>query len=200
MIDKILIIYEEELIADGLKWLINTINENIEVTKKIIYNDLEESIDYLEYDAVIIAKGKVMDLAFISPVIKEKNPNCKIIYIAKDFTNNDIIKFMEYSVNAVLSKQYSTEKIKSIMGLILMGENYYPPEILPFNNKTVLTPQQKNIIESLRKGYSNKQIAYDLNIAESTVKAHMSLIMKRLKVVNRVQVIQRAFELGLIQY
>jgi DNA-binding NarL/FixJ family response regulator len=50
------------------------------------------------------------------------------------------------------------------------------------------TPMQLKILKGVRSGRLNKQIAFDLGIAEATVKAHMTAIMRKLNVSNRTQV------------
>jgi DNA-binding NarL/FixJ family response regulator len=51
-----------------------------------------------------------------------------------------------------------------------------------------LTPTQIKVLEGVHSGLLNKQIAFDLGIAEATVKAHMTALMRKLKVRNRTQV------------
>ena len=51
-----------------------------------------------------------------------------------------------------------------------------------------LTPMQRKILWGVRSGQLNKQIAFDLGIAEATVKAHMTAIMRKMNVRNRTQV------------
>ncbi len=50
-----------------------------------------------------------------------------------------------------------------------------------------LTPTQLKVLEGVNSGLLNKQIAYDLGIAEATVKAHMTALMRKLNVHNRTQ-------------
>ena len=50
-----------------------------------------------------------------------------------------------------------------------------------------LTPTQLKVLEGVNSGLLNKQIAYNLGIAEATVKAHMTALMRKLKVRNRTQ-------------
>jgi DNA-binding NarL/FixJ family response regulator len=52
-----------------------------------------------------------------------------------------------------------------------------------------LTPRQKEVLQLLRKGKSNKIIAYELNMQESTVKVHVRQIMKKLKAINRTHAV-----------
>ena len=51
----------------------------------------------------------------------------------------------------------------------------------------LLTPQQLRILMLVSEGRLNKQIAGDLSIAETTVKAHLTVIMRKLKVQSRTQ-------------
>jgi DNA-binding NarL/FixJ family response regulator len=53
---------------------------------------------------------------------------------------------------------------------------------------TGLTPMQMKVLEGVHSGLLNKQIAFDLGIAETTVKAHMTALMRKLNVRNRTQV------------
>ncbi len=51
-----------------------------------------------------------------------------------------------------------------------------------------LTPTQFRVLQGVHHGLANKQIAFDLGIAEATVKAHMTALMRKLNVRNRTQV------------
>lgn len=51
-----------------------------------------------------------------------------------------------------------------------------------------LTPTQIKVMRCVRSGQLNKQIAFELGIAEATVKAHMTALMRKLNVRNRTQV------------
>jgi DNA-binding NarL/FixJ family response regulator len=52
-----------------------------------------------------------------------------------------------------------------------------------------LTPQQLRVLDMLRKGLQNKQIAFELKISETTVKVHVSDILRKLKVLSRTHAI-----------
>lgn len=60
-----------------------------------------------------------------------------------------------------------------------------------------LSRQQRLVLEMLVKGHSNKQIAYLLDVAESTIKAHVSAILRKLKVHSRTQAVINAGKLAL---
>lgn len=59
-----------------------------------------------------------------------------------------------------------------------------------------LTPQQARILQLVCEGKFNKQIAYNLDISEGTVKAHLTAIMRKLNVQNRIQAVLIAQRAG----
>lgn len=62
--------------------------------------------------------------------------------------------------------------------------------------KPHLTPTQLKVMRCVHSGLLNKQIAYELGIAEATVKVHMTALMRKLNVRNRTQVAIAASQLG----
>jgi DNA-binding NarL/FixJ family response regulator len=52
-----------------------------------------------------------------------------------------------------------------------------------------LTPQQLRVLSMIRQGKLNKQIAYELQVGDSTVKAHVSEILRKLDVISRTQIV-----------
>ena len=62
---------------------------------------------------------------------------------------------------------------------------------------STLTAQQLRVLEMLGTGKLNKEIAYELSITETTVKAHVSAILQKLKVYSRTQAVVFANRLQL---
>jgi len=54
--------------------------------------------------------------------------------------------------------------------------------------KDLFTARQAAVLRALRQGKANKQIAYELNMREGTVKVHIRNIMRKLKAKNRTEV------------
>lgn len=84
---------------------------------------------------------------------------------------------------------------------IAAGEKFTPPGYVPIGSEkteaavepierlSLLTRQQSRILELICEGKLNKQIAFDLSIAETTVKAHVTAIMRKLGVQSRTQAV-----------
>ena len=60
-----------------------------------------------------------------------------------------------------------------------------------------LTPQQLRVLDLVRRGFQNKQIAVELKLAESTVKAHVTEILRKLKLFSRNKAV---IEIGKISF
>ena len=61
-----------------------------------------------------------------------------------------------------------------------------------------LTARENEVLKLMVKGYSNLKISKELSITESTVKAHVSSILKKLKVSNRIKAVVFAIKENLI--
>ncbi|WP_319772197.1 response regulator transcription factor [Breoghania sp.] len=101
-----------------------------------------------------------------------------------------------------LNKKARAEEIVAAVSSVLAGETVFSP-ITPYtkavpesdpaiNAIRTLTPQQAVVLRMLGEGLLNKQIAYELSISESTVKAHVSAILKKLDVSSRMQAVLMA--------
>ena len=74
----------------------------------------------------------------------------------------------------------------------------YEKEKYDLENGLFLSPRQVAVLQELAKGLSNKQIANVLNIAEPTVKMHISALLRVFGVQNRVQILIKATQKGFI--
>jgi len=63
----------------------------------------------------------------------------------------------------------------------------------------LLTPKQLKVLHMIGKGDLNKQIAYNLNIKETTVKTHISDILRKLEITNRTQAALILKELSVVE-
>lgn len=79
--------------------------------------------------------------------------------------------------------------------LIMQFRNGMNPA--PTEEKEKLTPRERETMTCVARGESNKEIARNLNVAESTVKIHVQNILKKLNLSSRVQIAVYAVERGL---
>ena len=98
-----------------------------------------------------------------------------------------------------VSKAAESDAMLAAIAAVLAGDSHWPAESAdaPANDDdanfstmlATLTPQQLRVLELLGQGMLNKQIAHELDIVESTVKAHVSAILRKLNVYSRTQAV-----------
>ncbi len=100
-----------------------------------------------------------------------------------------------------ITKSASIEEMSSAIEQVLTGELFFPPGLSELEEdaedslsslvKKVaeLTPKQLEVFNLLADGLLNKQIAYQQQVTEATIKAHVTAIMRKLDVFNRTQVV-----------
>ncbi|MFZ1430100.1 MAG: response regulator transcription factor [Geminicoccaceae bacterium] len=103
---------------------------------------------------------------------------------------------------AYIPKSLDRSAITQALEHVLAGEIWQPEsDADQLANETpmaermrALTPQQTNILRLMVAGKPNKLIAYELSIAETTVKAHVTVILRKLGVYSRTQAVLAARE------
>ncbi len=97
-----------------------------------------------------------------------------------------------------VKKSDLAEAIQDVMaGLVVLPKGYQPPDADNGTSREAdlaarvasLTRQQLRVLQMVRQGMLNKQIAHELGVGETTIKAHVSEIMRKLNVVSRTQAV-----------
>lgn len=108
---------------------------------------------------------------------------------------------IDYGASGFIPKSAPLPTITEAIRDVLDGEVWLPPgvadkidrmhaDVTDFSDKLAsLTPQQFRVLGMLAEGLLNKQIAYDLDVSEATVKAHITAVFRKLGVRNRTQAV-----------
>lgn len=194
---KILILDDKELYVTGLKELLKRFNIECDVDAYCDYLAVKNNVDFNMYDLIFITKTNKIDMQSLIKTITNSNTKSKIVIFTSEYISSDVKTYMAFNVAGYISKKYSNDKIFNIINLIMLNENYFPNNLIMKSFNNIVTNKQIDVIKLINKGLSNKQIAYELNISESTVKVHITNILKRMNCFNRVQMINKAKELGI---
>ncbi|QZD90546.1 response regulator transcription factor [Qipengyuania aurantiaca] len=100
---------------------------------------------------------------------------------------------------AFIPKSASLDEMREALSCVREGDRWFPDSEDETDDDLAriasLTPAQRRILGQLNEGLLNKQIAYELDISEATVKAHITAIFRKLGVVNRTQAVLLAGKL-----
>ncbi|CAI3053447.1 response regulator transcription factor [Salmonella enterica subsp. enterica] len=124
--------------------------------------------------------------------IAQQFPEVKIIITAMDGSQKWLHEVMQFNVQAVVPRDSDAETFVLALNAVARGMMFLPEDWL---NSTelesrdikALSARQREILQMLAAGESNKQIGRALNISTGTVKAHLESLYRRLDVKNRTQ-------------
>jgi len=132
--------------------------------------------------------------------LRSHYPAIPVVIISAYEDTKTIAKAMHYGSCGFIPKSTSMDQLANALDLILQGETWLPhgldlskediSEHGDFANRlSDLTPQQYKVLQMFGEGLLNKQIAYDLDVSEATIKAHATAIFRKLNVRNRTQAV-----------
>ena len=128
-------------------------------------------------------------------------PTVPIIVVSAARDTSVARRTHDLGASAYVDKSASLEEIAATVRAVLDGEILAPPESAPADSfaqrAAQLTPQQWRVLALMVHGDQNKHIAYKLGISEATVKAHVTVILRKLGVRSRTQAVIEARALTL---
>lgn len=141
--------------------------------------------------------------------LRQDQPPLPIAIISAQDNPSTIREVLDKGAAGYIPKTSKNTVMISAINLMISGGVYIPNSLLnaPVKDEgiaaskqnSLLTNRQKEVLQLLEKGLSNKQIGYTLNIAPGTIKSHIGAIFQELKAHNRTQAVSRAKELHLLE-
>jgi DNA-binding NarL/FixJ family response regulator len=137
--------------------------------------------------------------------LRERYPTVSIVVLSAFHDRANVVRALDLGAAGFISKSAPREVILKALQLVLAGGMYIPPEILPRTSivKPAISPadlgltdRQLEVLAQMMLGKSNKAISRVLDLAEPTVKAHVTAILKALKVSNRTEAVIAVGSLG----
>lgn len=134
--------------------------------------------------------------------IRTRHPRLPVVVVSGHEEPRVIAEALSYGAAGFIPKSVRKDElagaIRSVMeGAVYVPETYDgPPKADERSDRSELmarlarlTPQQLRVLQMLKQGLLNKQIAYELQVGETTVKAHVSEILRKLNVYSRTQAV-----------
>lgn len=209
---KVLIVDDHTVVREGLKMILET-NESFIVAAEA--GNGEEAIrliDKTSFDVILMDLNMpIMSGLDAIKALNEKDIKIPIIILTTYNEDDLMVQGLELGAKGYLLKDTGREDLFRTIESAARGETLLQPEIMQrllksqhkqkksSDDKNRLTEKELLILQAAAKGFRNKDIAYDLGIAERTVKAHFTNIFNKLNVTNRVEAIRAAIDSQLIK-
>ncbi|WP_228759471.1 MULTISPECIES: response regulator [Idiomarina] len=132
--------------------------------------------------------------------LRHRYPEVLVVVVSANEQVTVMRQAMNYGASAYIPKSLPLVELQQAVQVVLAGETWLPEHLLAAvsadetdasadfaQRLEQLTPHQYRVLECLADGMLNKQIAYELNVQETTIKQHVSAILRKLNVINRTQ-------------
>jgi DNA-binding NarL/FixJ family response regulator len=149
--------------------------------------------------------------------LRERHPDVAVVVLSALQDRANVVKVLDLGAQGYIPKSAHRDVMRSALQLVFAGGTYIPPEILSHQEQSSpqsgvkrpgserpratpaelgLTERQLEVLALMMQGKSNKAICRILDLAEPTVKNHVTAILRALKVTNRTEAVIAVNELG----
>ncbi|MGH8504593.1 MAG: LuxR C-terminal-related transcriptional regulator [Stenotrophobium sp.] len=159
---------------------------------------LEEAVQvHSDIDLILLDLHMPGALGFSSLVfLRGERPEVPVIIISSNNHPRTIRRAQQFGAAGFIPKSAPVERMLEAVRHVLDGGVWYPALAVEKSEDDArlaaklaqLTPQQMRVLMCIADGLLNKQIAYELGLAENTVKVHVTAILRKLECHSRTQV------------
>ena len=219
---KVMIVDDHPLIREALRAVLQPLDSEISLLEAqsgpeaLQLADIHPDLRLILLDLTLPG----MDGFSALEALREAHPAIPIVVLSASDQVSVVMQALDGGAMGFIPKTSTTQVLINALRLVLSGGVYLPPEILREHHATPeptarvaaeaarsgrallprdigLTERQAQVLALLIQGKPNKLICRHLNLAEGTVKIHVTAILKALNVMNRTQAVIAVSKLGM---
>jgi DNA-binding NarL/FixJ family response regulator len=135
--------------------------------------------------------------------IRGEFPEARIVILTTSDSDGEIQRAMRSGASAYILKSMDEDELVGVIRSVHAGQRYVPPDIgarmAEQLGKEAPTDRELEVLRLIREGFSNKEIANQLSIPESTVPSLIKTVVDKLEANDRTHAITIALRRGLLQ-
>jgi DNA-binding NarL/FixJ family response regulator len=135
--------------------------------------------------------------------IRGEFPHARIIMLTTSDSDGEIQRAMRAGASAYILKSMPKDELLNVVRSVHAGQRHVPPDVAArlaeHMGEEDLTTRELEVLRLIQDGYRNKQIAYQLAIAETTVNFHIKNLVDKLQANDRTHAVTIALRRGLLQ-
>ncbi len=206
---KVLLADDHAVFRSGCRLLVEDLESEVEIhetadfTQTLEYLKTHTDIDLVIIDLVMPGMNSVNSLTRLRKLV----PDVPLVILSAYERTSDARAALNIGAAGYIPKSSPKQVILRALQLIMSGGSYFPPELLsgeaeglapPGSGQTTvelgeagaaLTRRQRDVLDLMAQGRSNREIAESLGLAEGTVKVHVAAVLRTLNVSNRTQAV-----------
>ncbi|MHB1219706.1 MAG: response regulator [Alphaproteobacteria bacterium] len=207
---RVVLADDHELVRNGLRFYLERLAPEVAVVEASTLEEALTAAKTASTDLIILdlAMPGMNGTAGVEQM-RARHPNVPLVVLSGRTGREDILGALNRGANGYLPKTLSGKAMLAALRLVLSGETFVPSILMDERNRAggradqlgaapgldALTDRERDVLDFLCQGKSNKEIARDLAIREVTVKVHVGNIMRKLGASNRTQAVRLALDL-----
>jgi DNA-binding NarL/FixJ family response regulator len=208
-LERVLIVDDHGLIRDGLSAIILSSFPDCEIAEGGSFAEALGQLEAMPDPDIVLLDLNIPDASRFSALeqLRVDFPSLPVVMVSGSYDRVTVRDALAAGAAGFLPKTLDRATILDAIQQVLAGEIYVPDELQsdPLADEeedkickliASLTPQQRVVLGHLVAGRLNKQIAHELDISMTTVKAHVSAILCKLNVFSRTQAVILANRVG----
>ncbi|GAA0387324.1 response regulator transcription factor [Brevundimonas terrae] len=204
--DRIVVADDHPLFREALVSAVRKARPDASVVECSSFAEAEAALNAGTVDLMLLDL-KLSDVEGMTGLnlVRANHPAVPVVVVSASEEPHTVRHALAVGASGFIPKSASLETMVEAIGQIMEGETWAPDvgeaegEEADLQSRIAsLTPSQLRILEGLKAGRLNKQIAYDLGVTEATIKAHLTSVFRKLGVQNRTQavILSQQIDLG----
>ncbi|WP_281647736.1 response regulator transcription factor [Parendozoicomonas sp. Alg238-R29] len=200
---RIIITEDHPLFRSALRTALSQGLGDTSLSEASSFDELQSLLENTEAPDLILLDLQIPGAHGFSALIylRSHHPEIPVAVISAREEASVIHQSLKHGACGFIPKSSPLDTLTSAVSRVLEGDVWTPADIEPtpeqddtdqdqLNEKIAsLTPQQFKVLGMLRDGLRNKQIAWELQVSEACIKAHVTAIFRKLGINNRTQAV-----------
>lgn len=190
---------DHPMCAAALSMAVHAVDQAITIASAGTLAEVEAALQAAPSDLVLLdlMLPDVEGFAGLA-LVRALRPNTPVAIVSSRDEAPVIRQALAMGARGFISKASAMDRMVDAVRVLLAGGQWFPDELLSGESKPIdpviarigeLSVAQLRVLRAIASGRQNKQIAFELGLAEPTVKSHLAAIFRKLGVTNRTQAV-----------
>ena len=205
---RVLVVDDHPVVRAGIVALLETVDDIEVVGTGASGEEALAAVGTLEPDLVVMdLRMPGIDGDEATARILERHPRVRVLILTTYETDDAILSAIAAGASGYLLKAAPAEELIAGVRAVAAGEVALAPSVsrmlvartrAPEPTPALLTPREREVLQLVADGLSNREIGARIHLGEATVKTHLLRAFAKLEVNDRTRAVTRAMELGLL--
>jgi two-component system nitrate/nitrite response regulator NarL len=207
---KILLVDAHQLSREGLRHLLGRKTHDVVGIARSLDDAVEQIAAGLDPEMLVYAfeESTPGDQSAVFDQLRAQFSGLKVVILANTVSSSLLSQAISAGVSACLLRDVSIEALSRSLEFVMLGQQVFPTQAAQMlmgnsglgstdsgddsspahrSRTQIVSGREGDVLRSLLRGHSNKEIARDLGISDATVKVHFKAVMRKINAENRTQ-------------